>query len=419
MHNRKYVRLLILRIPPLDSVLRLFLTGIFPDTELIIQNLLTAGQIMSTSEKQLPSPVMTGADNGSRNWENLVDALGAIIWEADPETTQFTFVSQKAEELLGYPCEQWLTEPDFWVKHLHPEDRKWAVEFCREATAALEPHDFEYRFIAADGRTVWLRDIVTVIAEGGKPVRLWGVMIDVTRQKELKAELAFQKTLLESLMETSPEGILVVSPDRKWLTYNRRFIEMWNIPEEVVRSRSSEAALKAVQNLLEDPREFQAKIEYLYAHPHETSRDEIRLRDGRIFDRYSAPVRDNAGRHYGRAWFYRDITHQKRIEEKLRFAQFSVDQAPETILWVDRQGRILYANEAAGKALGYSREALQQLRVSDIDPNFPAEKWDEHWQICKREGTRRLETMHRRKDGSLIPVEVSINHLEFQGEEYH
>jgi PAS domain S-box-containing protein len=119
----------------------------------------------------------------------LIRAIDGIVWEADPATFRFTFVSQKAERLLGYPVERWLDEPTFWQDHIHPEDRAGAVDACRRATAAGHDHDLEYRMLAADGRTVWLRDIVTVEVEDGRPVRLRGIMVDITSRKQLEAQL--------------------------------------------------------------------------------------------------------------------------------------------------------------------------------------------------------------------------------------
>src|SRR5678816_1370323 len=92
-------------------------------------------------------------------FRNLVNTVGGIVWEADAKTFTFSFVSEQAERILGYPIEQWLREPTFWRDHVHPDDRNWAVEFCLNATAQKQDHDFEYRMIAADGRTVWLRAV--------------------------------------------------------------------------------------------------------------------------------------------------------------------------------------------------------------------------------------------------------------------
>ena len=88
----------------------------------------------------------------TESFRALVDDIGAILWEADTVTWRFTFVSHQAEALLGYPVEQWLGEPGFWVNLIHPEDRARAIEYCKERTEQGEDHEFEYRAIAADGR---------------------------------------------------------------------------------------------------------------------------------------------------------------------------------------------------------------------------------------------------------------------------
>ena len=132
-------------------------------------------------------------------YASLLQSVDGIVWEADAQTFDFTFISQQAERLLGYPTEEWLM-PGFWVANLHPEDRSWAPEHCASCTGRLEPHDFEYRFIAKDGRTVWLRDIVSVVAEDGAPRWLRGLMVDITARKLAEEELALHRHRLEELV---------------------------------------------------------------------------------------------------------------------------------------------------------------------------------------------------------------------------
>lgn len=123
------------------------------------------------------------AAQARRRYEDLVNTVNGIVWEVDVRTMTFTFVSHQAEKMLGYPVEQWLTVPNFWVDHIHPEDRQWAPAFCLEETRKKSGHTFEYRMLAADGRTVWLRDIVSVIVEDDLPVTLRGVMVDITERR--------------------------------------------------------------------------------------------------------------------------------------------------------------------------------------------------------------------------------------------
>jgi PAS domain S-box-containing protein len=130
------------------------------------------------------------AAQAEQRFHDIVQGLHAIVWEADAETWRFTFVSQRAEDILGYPIDRWLEQPDFWVSHIHPEDRQRSVAYCRECTAQGLDHQFEYRAVGADGRTVWLQDIVHVVRDAeGRIRQLRGVMVDITTRKRVEEEL--------------------------------------------------------------------------------------------------------------------------------------------------------------------------------------------------------------------------------------
>jgi PAS domain S-box-containing protein len=138
---------------------------------------------------------------------DLVNSIEGIVWEADPRTFQFLFVSQQAQRVLGYPVERWLSEPAFWKDHIHPDDREWAAAFCKAATADKRDHEFEYRMIAADGRSVWLRDLVTVVVEGDQATRLRGVMVDITERKQAETALRESEQRYRYIFETTGVSI--------------------------------------------------------------------------------------------------------------------------------------------------------------------------------------------------------------------
>jgi len=131
----------------------------------------------------------------------LLETTNAIPWETDAKTWKFTYVGPQAVKLLGYPLECWL-ETDFWVDHMHPEDRAWAVDYCLNASNQNDNYEFDYRMIAADGRSVWLHDIVNVVRQDGAPVVLRGFMIDVTEQKQIEESL---RALSARLLTTQEE----------------------------------------------------------------------------------------------------------------------------------------------------------------------------------------------------------------------
>jgi two-component system, cell cycle sensor histidine kinase and response regulator CckA len=131
-------------------------------------------------------------------FESLVNAVDGIVWEADPETMQFRFVSQQAERILGYPVDQWLSLPTFWADHLHPDDQGAAIAASDSAMARKSSHQLDYRMLAADGRSVWIQDRVTVEVRDGQTVRLNGIMVDMTQSKQGE-ETRIKLSKLESL----------------------------------------------------------------------------------------------------------------------------------------------------------------------------------------------------------------------------
>ena len=174
--------------------------------------------------------------------------------------------------------------------------------------------------------------------------------------------MKFQQALLKAQSEASPDGILVVSDKRKWLSYNQRFIEMWGLPDSIVEERSSAAALAYVRDKVAEPKTFIATTNYLYDHPDETSHDEVALKDGRVFDRYSALVKSPEGKHYGRVWFYRDISERVASQTALQQARDQLTEAIEAIsdgfALYDAEDRLVLFNSKYRDIYSASAEAI-------------------------------------------------------------
>jgi PAS domain S-box-containing protein len=145
-----------------------------------------------------------------QRFRDIVNTTDGIVWEADATTLTFTFVSDQAERLLGYPVREWL-KPGFWVEHLHPDDKIWAPGYCASYTEGMAPHDFEYRFIARDGRTVWLHDIVTVVPEEGAARWLRGIMVDITHRKLVEEKLREMAADLEQMVDQRTKELRTLS----------------------------------------------------------------------------------------------------------------------------------------------------------------------------------------------------------------
>lgn len=133
-----------------------------------------------------------------RKLEQLVNSIDGIVWEADARSARFTFVSQQSEAILGFTPQQCLTE-GFWAGRLHSEDA-WVVEHRRKLVARRRHYSFDYRMIAADGSTVWIRETAAAVADGNQePVLVHGAFLDITKARLAAEELdAAHRALVES-----------------------------------------------------------------------------------------------------------------------------------------------------------------------------------------------------------------------------
>ena len=106
-------------------------------------------------------------------------------------------------------------------------------------------------------------------------------------------------------------------------------------------------------------------------------------------------------------------------EKNLKLMQFSIDRASVGVFWVDPDARFIYVNDAVCKSLGYSKEELLEMTVHDIDPKFPKKVWPKHWKDIKKRHSFSFESIHKRKDGSTFPVEISVNYFKHKTKEYN
>jgi PAS domain S-box-containing protein len=138
-------------------------------------------------------PPMAAPTLSQGRFDDLVSSLDAIVWEADGDDYKMTYVSPRSKDVAGYAQEEWLTEPEFWENHLHPDDRQRAITETDAAIRALKSIRAEYRFRVSSGEYRWFSDVIRVIRKAdGSGHRLVGVMIDITDQKRTEEALAYR-----------------------------------------------------------------------------------------------------------------------------------------------------------------------------------------------------------------------------------
>ncbi|MDB6126023.1 MAG: multi-sensor signal transduction histidine kinase [Pedosphaera sp.] len=134
------------------------------------------------------------------NYEHLVNSVEGIVWEGDASTGEFTFVSEQAERILGYPIQRWLYEPDFWASRIHPDDRERVLNHRLQAIEKkLNYFVQEFRMVSAHRRTIWLRNSVNVTLDTKGHIKLQGVMVNITELKEAEEALREETRALETL----------------------------------------------------------------------------------------------------------------------------------------------------------------------------------------------------------------------------
>ncbi|MDH4157628.1 MAG: PAS domain S-box protein [candidate division Zixibacteria bacterium] len=232
------------------------------------------------------------------------------------------------------------------------------------------------------------------------------------------------RSLTDDILDSSWDGICILDPDFRIVWMNRaleRYLGLHR--EDVVGSDMRHLVEDRIKHMFEHPEDVSRKLLATYENNTYIEHFECHIiPEGKWHERWlehwSQPIR--SGPHAGgRIEHYTDITERKKAERALRLTQYSVDHAADPVFWLGPDARFFYVNEGACRVLGYTREELLSLTVHDIDPNFPAERWEEHWYDIKKRGSKSFESHHRTKDGQLISVAVTVNHIEFDGREYH
>ncbi|EDN70224.1 sensory box histidine kinase/response regulator [Beggiatoa sp. PS] len=339
-----------------------------------------------------------------------------MVWEADAKTFQFTFVSQQAEPFLGYPCEDWL-EPTFWVEHLHPEDRTWAPGFCMEATFKKQDHEFEYRMITADNRIIWLRDLVSVIIENDQPVKICGVMLDITQWKQAEQTLKENEQNLQAIFNSTTDAFIIADLEGKIVDINQSAIQMYGY------SKAEFVTLHANQVICP---EYQSRLKEFIQTAQSgkiASAQSVDLRkDGTFFytEINGTTLEYNGQKHL--LAIIRDVTERKRAENALKESEERfrslVEQAADAIFVHDLEGRFVDVNQSACKSVGYSRSELLNLSVTNLEKGVSLEQLKTVWQHIKVGESVTLEGTHRHKTGKKIPVEVRLGLIKWDGTQY-
>jgi PAS domain S-box-containing protein len=233
---------------------------------------------------------------------------------------------------------------------------------------------------------------------------------DITKAKATQEQLLWKTAFFEAQVNSAPDGILIVDSQGKMILQNQRMLDLWNFPQEFLDQSDDQERLDWVTTQVKNPEGFAHKVAYLYAHPNEVSCDEIELINGKIFDRYSAPVRGSDGKEYGRIWTFRDITERKVASDLRRITQARYrtlfEHAPDGILIADAEGYYIDGNASICRMLGLSHEELVGRHSSEIVAQSEIAQIDPALRAIKAKSDYHREWQFRRKDLTTFSAEV-------------
>jgi diguanylate cyclase (GGDEF)-like protein len=273
-------------------------------------------------------------------------------WERNITTGKGVW-SAETYRLLGLDPAKVGPELSEFLSCVHPDDRSTVEAGLAATYESGTPLHLDVRVLNPSGIR-WLHCRAKASAYiDGRPSVVSGTVQEITDRKHAEADVHQTLSLLSATLDATADGILVVDTEGKITSFNRRFAELWRVPERVLSTGDDDVALAFLVEQVADPDGFVAKIRELYAQPEAESEDLVEFRDGRTFERFSTPQRVD-GTTVGRVWSFRDVSQQKRLERELSHQAFhdSLTGLANQALFRDRVDHALVRSARHGTRVG-------------------------------------------------------------------
>jgi two-component system, cell cycle sensor histidine kinase and response regulator CckA len=350
-------------------------------------------------------------------YREIVEELDAIVWERDPETHRVTFVSRRAEEVLGYPLGDWLEDPEFWVRRLHPEDKDRVLADCREAALRDRPEVLEYRMETAAGRFVWLREAMRVLTDGRGRRRVRSVVVEITDRRRAEEALRVSEAHKAAILASALDAIVGMDANGRVTEFNPAAEKLFGFRREELLGREMAEHLIPVQ--------WRERHRSGLARYVETGEGAVLGRrmefaglraDGTEFPLELTIIEVARDRTPAFTGFLRDITVRKQAEHALRESErqyrLLMEEASDGILITDLDANFLDVNPKGCEILGYTREELLGLNIRALFSREDLEQRPLRLGDLRAWRPVLVERVAYRKDGTPIPVEISAKRLD-------
>ncbi|WP_425392743.1 PAS domain-containing sensor histidine kinase [Ekhidna sp.] len=276
----------------------------------------------------------------------LVENINGVVWETEVGTDTFSYVSPKAKQLLGFPKTEWFT-PKFWQSRIHAEDKERVISYEESKVKDVDNYQLEYRMVRKDGKLIWVRDLVEVVKDNNKPVKLRGITLDITESKTSRIQLRETKQRYQRMISEAPYAItiydakgLLVAANAKcedyWLVNLKEYIGEFNIFENDIFTKESQ--LEEIKRAFEGKSgELTAPVELTHA----KIKKHFRIKYYPLFD--AENTLENV------IYITEDITEyvetSEQIQKEESLKQGILDALDEAILVIDSEGNVINVNE--------------------------------------------------------------------------
>jgi len=266
---------------------------------------------------------------------------------------------------------------------------------------AGEFQPIEVEVIKKDGSHFFVLVTATVIKDkAGNPVFYQANHIDITQRKQMEQELLFRNVVLTAQQQASIDGILIVDEKGSIVSCNQRFIEILDVPEELIKNGIDKPVLDFITNKVANPLSFSQRVQHLNAHKSESGNDEIVLKNGKIFERYSTPMLGPEQQYFGRVWYFRDISEKKLSESELLKLKAAIENSNVTIVITDKNGNIEYVNPYFSQLTGYSLNECKGENPRVLKSGYHSEVfYKELWDTILSGKTWEGELYNKKKNG--------------------
>ena len=351
------------------------------------------------------------------HYRGMIESLSAIAWEANTQDYSYNYVSPHAENLLGYPLHQWL-RPGFWRSIVHPADLDAAETYCDVQTKLGNDHSLDYRVISADGRTLWIRDIVTLIAYGQDPV-MRGLMIDITEAKQTEEALRQSEEKFASVFAQCPD-ILVIArlSDGCFLEANQAFVEQIGLTaDQIVGRTPSELDIWGIPDI------GPSLLQRLQKGSIRNLEMPFRRSNGHTFTGLLSAEPFDLDSTPAVVVVVRDITPLKEAQQQLQLSEEKFAKAfhssPDGLL-ISRQsdGLLVEINDGFSRITGYHSSLSLDRTTLDLGIWVDLNERQQLLEQLARDGFVKDFTSHiRRRDGQIRLCEISSRPLPIGGED--